>query len=136
MLRHMRREYAAELEPRNTVTYALHRPQRRITMQRIVLTLAGAGVLAACGAAGTTTSSNGTGGAVSSGSTIATATTALGTVLTDSRGFTLYYFLPEKNSTVGACTGGCLTEWPPLVTTRTPTASSAVTRTLGTVSVM
>jgi predicted lipoprotein with Yx(FWY)xxD motif len=106
-------------------------------MQRIVLTLAGAGVLAACGAAGNITSSSGTGGAASSsGSTIATKTTPLGTVLTDSRGFTLYYFLPEKNSTIGACTGGCLAIWPPLVVTGTPTAASGATGTLATVSVM
>src|SRR6202140_3151729 len=106
-------------------------------MQRIVLTLAGAGVLAACGAAGTTTSSSGTGGAASSsGSTIATKTTPLGTVLTDSRGFTVYYFLPEKNSTIGACTGGCLTTWPPLVVTGTPSAASGATGTLATGSVM
>ena len=105
-------------------------------MRRIVLTLAGAGMLAACGAAGTTTSTTGTGGAASSGTTISTATTSLGTVLTDSRGFTLYYFLPEKNSTVGACTGGCLSAWPPLVATGTPTAASGATGTLATVSVM
>lgn len=105
-------------------------------MRRIVLTLAGAGMLAACGAAGTTTSTTGTGGAGSSGTTISTATTSLGTVLTDSRGFTLYYFLPEKNSTVGACTGACLTTWPPLVATGSPTAASGATGTLATVSVM
>jgi predicted lipoprotein with Yx(FWY)xxD motif len=107
-------------------------------MRLIVLTLAGAGVLAACGAAGpTNTPPPATSGAGSSGGTaISTRTTSLGTVLTDSRGFTLYYFLPEKNSTVGACTAGCLTAWPPLVVTGTPTAASGATGTLATVSVM
>jgi predicted lipoprotein with Yx(FWY)xxD motif len=107
-------------------------------MRLIVLTLAGAGVLAACGAAGATnTTAPATSGAAgSSASTISTATTSLGTVLTDSKGFTLYYVLPEKNSTVGACTGGCLTVWPPLVVTGTPTAASGVTGALATVSVM
>jgi predicted lipoprotein with Yx(FWY)xxD motif len=107
-------------------------------MRLIVLTLAGAGVLAACGAAGATnTTAPATSGAGSSGgTTISTRTTSLGTVLTDSRGFTLYYFLPEKNSTVGACTGGCLTAWPPLVVTGTPTAASGATGTLATASVM
>jgi len=105
-------------------------------MRLIVLTLAGAGVLAACGAAGpaaTTAPANGGGG--SSGTTISTGNTSLGTVLTDSKGFTLYYFLPEKNSTVGACTGGCLTVWPPVVVTGTPTAGSGATGTLGTVPI-
>jgi predicted lipoprotein with Yx(FWY)xxD motif len=68
--------------------------------------------------------------------TVSTATTSLGTVLTDAQGFTLYYFLPEKDATIGACTAGCLTAWPPLVVTGTPTAVSGVTGTLATVSIM
>jgi predicted lipoprotein with Yx(FWY)xxD motif len=106
-------------------------------MRRIVLTLAGGAVLAACGAAGPSNSpaasSNGAG---SSGTTISTGSTTLGTVLTDSKGFTLYYFLPEKNSTVGACTAGCLAAWPPLVVTGTPTAVSGATGALATVPIM
>jgi predicted lipoprotein with Yx(FWY)xxD motif len=106
-------------------------------MQRIVLTLAGAAMLAACGAASTAgTAPPTTSGPSSTGTTVTTATTSLGTVLTDSKGFTLYYFLPEKSSTVGACTGGCLTVWPPLVVTGAPTAATGATGTLATVSVM
>src|SRR5579863_10730059 len=113
-------------------------------MRRIIFTLAAAAVLAACGAAGGTGTTSApatsapatTAPAASSGTTVMTGTTPLGTVLTNAQGFTLYYFLPEKNSTLGACTGGCLTVWPPLVASGTPTASSAVTGTLATVSVM
>jgi predicted lipoprotein with Yx(FWY)xxD motif len=107
-------------------------------MRRIIFTLAAATVLAACGAAGGTgsTSAPATSAPAASGTTVTTGTTSLGTVLTNAQGFTLYYFLPEKNSTLGACTGGCLTAWPPLVATGTPTASSAATGTLATVSVM
>jgi predicted lipoprotein with Yx(FWY)xxD motif len=107
-------------------------------MRLVVLTLAGAGVLAACGAAGPTNSNPpATSGAGSSGgTTVSTGTTSLGTVLTNSSGLTLYYFLPEKNSTIGACTGGCLTTWPPLVVTGTPTYASGASGTLETVSVM
>lgn len=106
-------------------------------MQRLVLTLAGAGMLAACGAASPAgTAPPTTSGPSSTGTTVNTATTSLGTVLTNSKGFTLYYFLPEKSSTVGACTGGCLTVWPPLVVTGSPTAVSAATGTLATVSIM
>ncbi|MHB8490163.1 MAG: COG4315 family predicted lipoprotein [Candidatus Dormibacteria bacterium] len=105
-------------------------------MRRIVLTLAGAAVLAACGAAGPSSTAPPASGPASTSTTIATATTPLGAVLTDSRGFTLYYFLPEKNSTIGACTGGCLSAWPPLQVTGTPTAVAAATGTLATVSIM
>jgi predicted lipoprotein with Yx(FWY)xxD motif len=108
-------------------------------MRRIVLTLAGAAVLAACGAAGPSNSpagGTGNGNGTSSGSTVSTGSTSLGTVLTDTHGLTVYYFLPEKNSTIGACTGGCLSTWPPVVATGTPTSSSGATGTLGTVSVM
>jgi predicted lipoprotein with Yx(FWY)xxD motif len=107
-------------------------------MQRIVLTLAGAAMLAACGAAATNSSAPATSSApaAATGSTISTATTSLGTVLTDSKGFTLYYFLPEKNSTIGACTGGCLSAWPAMVVTGAPTAAAGVTGTLATVSIM
>jgi predicted lipoprotein with Yx(FWY)xxD motif len=107
-------------------------------MKRIVLTLTAASALAACGAAGATASSSnpgsGTGGSTTA--TVTSGTTSLGTVLTDASGLTLYYFLPEKNATVGACAAGCLSAWPPLVVTGTPTSSSAVTGTLGTVSIM
>ena len=53
------------------------------------------------------------------------------TVLTDSRGFTLYYFTPDT-STTSACTGGCAQNWPPLLFTGsgTPTASTALPGTL------
>ena len=107
-------------------------------MRRIVLTLAGAAVLAACGGAGpSSTAPPATSGAgSSSGAAVSTGSTSLGTVLTDSKGLTLYYFLPEKGSTIGACTGGCLTMWPPLVVTGTPTAASGVTGTLATASIM
>ena len=107
-------------------------------MRRIVLSLAGATALAACGANG----SGGTSAPASSGAgspsttTVSTASTSLGTVLTDSRGYTLYYFLPEKSSTIGACTGGCLTAWPPLVASGAPTAASSATGTLASVSIM
>lgn len=37
------------------------------------------------------------------------------TVLTDARGFVLYYYVPDK-LTKPACTGACLDAWPPLLT--------------------
>jgi predicted lipoprotein with Yx(FWY)xxD motif len=106
-------------------------------MRRIIFSLAGAATLAACGAAGATaTSGPASTSAPATATTISTGTTSLGTVLTDAKGFTLYYFLPEQNATIGACTGACLTTWPPLVVTGAPTAASGATGTLATVSIM
>jgi len=36
------------------------------------------------------------------------------TVLTDAKGMTLYYFMPDTASKT-ACTGGCAQAWPPLL---------------------
>ena len=104
-------------------------------MRRILLTLICAAALAACGSAASSTSAPGNGSGGSTSPTVSTGTTTLGTVLTDARGMTLYYFLPEKSGTLGACTGGCLTVWPPLTVSGSPSAASAVTGTLGVVSV-
>ena len=80
-------------------------------MRRIIFTLAGAAVLAACGAAGATgtTSRPGSECAGRCRSDAVDDDDIARHRLTNAQGFTLYYFLPEKNSTIGACTGGCLT---------------------------
>jgi len=105
-------------------------------MRRIYLTLIGAGAvaLAGCGAAGPTSSPTGGNGG-STSPTVSTGTTSLGTVLVDSKGMTLYYFLPEKNGKLGACDAGCLATWPPVTASGSPTSSSGVTGTLGVVSI-
>ncbi len=104
-------------------------------MRRIFVTLVCAAALAACGAASTATSAPGNGSGGSTSPTIATGNSSLGAVLVDSHGLTLYYFLPEKNAAIGACNAGCLATWPPVVVTGSPTATSGVTGTLGTVSI-
>ncbi len=43
----------------------------------------------------------------------------LGTVLVAGNGFTLYLFVPDKQSGVSACYGGCASAWPPLLLTGT-----------------
>jgi len=107
-------------------------------MRPIFLTLFGAAALAGCGAAAGSTSSPGTpstnnGGSTSS--TISTGTTSLGTVLVDSQGRTLYYFIPEQGGKLGACDASCLATWPPVTVSGSPTSSSGVTGTLGVVSI-
>jgi predicted lipoprotein with Yx(FWY)xxD motif len=54
---------------------------------------------------------------------IGTGKTALGTVLVDSQGRTLYLFTHDSGA-ASMCSGACATAWPPLVTTGTPTAAS------------
>jgi predicted lipoprotein with Yx(FWY)xxD motif len=60
-----------------------------------------------------------------------TQNSTLGTILVDSNGMTLYYFL---NDTSGAsnCSGNCAALWPPFLTNGTPTTiDTAVTGALG-----
>jgi predicted lipoprotein with Yx(FWY)xxD motif len=48
------------------------------------------------------------------------------TVLKNAKGLTLYYFMPDTATKV-ACTGGCATNWPPLLATSgTPTSNPAL----------
>ena len=70
--------------------------------------------------------------AASSGGTTLTARTIGGQqVLTNSAGFTVYWFVPDT-STTSKCTGSCATYWPPV---KGPaTAGSGVTGTLATIT--
>jgi len=69
--------------------------------------------------------------ASSSGSTLMSTTISGTQVLTNSAGFTLYWFVPDT-STTSRCTGSCATYWPPV---KGPaTAGSGVTGMLGTIT--
>ena len=69
--------------------------------------------------------------AVSGGATLAVRTIGGQQVVTNSAGFTLYWFAPDT-STTSKCTGSCATYWPPV---KGPaTAMSGVTGTLGTIT--
>ncbi|HET9847782.1 MAG TPA: hypothetical protein VFR68_04415 [Candidatus Dormibacteraeota bacterium] len=47
-------------------------------------------------------------------------------MLKDEKGLTLYYFTPDSATTI-TCTGGCATNWPPLLTTSgNPTGNPAL----------
>ena len=65
---------------------------------------------------------------VAGGATVMIASTAIGMVLTDPSGMTLYVF---KNDTAGsgksACNGGCATNWPPLMASGSPVKSGGLT---------
>lgn len=75
--------------------------------------LAAAAMIAAgCGSSSSTGGSGGTGTA-SSGNTVKSAKIGGATVLTNSKGFTLYWFVPDT-STTSKCYGKCATFWPPV----------------------
>lgn len=114
---------------------------------RKIWAAAGLGALAlavsACGSSSSSSSAAGTPAAgasspaASAPASSASANTVLsmtinGTqVLTDSKGLTLYWFVPDT-STKSNCNGSCATYWPPV---KGPvTAGSGVTGTLGTIT--
>ncbi len=53
-------------------------------------------------------------GMMASTATVMKVKTAIGPVLADSKGLTLYWFSKDTRMT-SACTGGCATAWPPLL---------------------
>ena len=63
---------------------------------------------------------------------IVTQNTALGTILTDAAGRTLYKF-DQDQPNVSNCNDACAQLWPPLTATVTPTAGSGVTGQVGTI---
>ena len=73
----------------------------------------------------------------SSGATVeAKAVGSIGTVLVaGSNGMTVYTFTKDvKDSGKSACSGGCITTWPAVTASGTPTAGSGVTGALGTIT--
>jgi len=68
--------------------------------------------------------------AAGTGVTLKTARIGGVTVLTDAKGFTLYWFAPDTPST-SECTGSCAAYWPPA--TGNPAAGPGVTGRLGTI---
>ena len=83
-----------------------------------VLAIAGCGGGSDTESSGSTETSSGE----ANGSTLSGATdTAIGTVLVDSEGFTVYMFGKDKGTT-SACYGPCAENWPPLNTKGAPSA--------------
>jgi predicted lipoprotein with Yx(FWY)xxD motif len=85
-------------------------------------------LLAACG--GAVATGSGSSPAPSSKALIHTASMKVGdkteTVLKNDKGLTLYYFTADTSTKI-ACSGGCASNWPPLLaTTGTPTSNPAL----------
>ena len=95
--------------------------------------VAAASLAAACGSS--SPGSGGTSGTssspASSGSALKTTQISGVTVLTNAKGFTLYWFVPDT-STKSNCNGSCAQIWPPV--NGPATAGSGVTGKLGTIT--
>jgi len=97
------------------------------------LSVAAMVTLVACGKSSSvsTTSGGGTSAppAANGAATVSTASVGtMGTVLVDSKGFTLYYLKSEPTGTI-TCTSSCATNWPPLLLpagTTTPSAGTSL----------
>ncbi len=91
---------------------------------------------AACGSSSTgagsgTASSAPASSSASSATALKTAKIGSATVLTNAKGFTLYWFAPDT-STKSNCNGSCASFWPPVQ--GPATAGTGVTGTLGTIT--
>ncbi len=103
--------------------------------------LAGALTLvAACGSSTTSPSAPSTPTSTASGKpattgtvTIKTASTKLGTVLTNAKGYTLYWFARDTPTTSN-CTGTCTSYWPPVIGTPTAAAGTSLPHGFGTIT--
>src|SRR4051794_7112243 len=115
-------------------------PRRRGALLALpALAAAGAALtLAACSPSAASPASSPSGGSSPSSATasaaadtaLAVRSTALGTILTDGRGFTLYAFEADQGTT-STCSGACATAWPPAAaTSASPQVGAGVTQSL------
>lgn len=112
-----------------------------------------AALLSGCaGGSGTTSTSTGAAGATASGSPAASsapapssaaaatadlkvAASAAGQIVVDGKGLSVYQYTQDlKDSGRSACVGGCLTAWPPVVTTSDTPTVDGVTGKVGTIA--
>jgi predicted lipoprotein with Yx(FWY)xxD motif len=108
-------------------------PARLRILVALSAAAAAAVALAACSSAGASPSSSGSSSSSSSAAaaagTVKTAKIGGVTVLTSSKGFTLYSFAPDT-STTSKCNGTCAQNWPPV---QGPVTAAGVTGTFGTI---
>lgn len=64
-----------------------------------------------------------------------TATSSAGIIVVDAKGMSVYFFTKDvKDSGTSACTGACLTMWPPVLSTAATPSAEGVSGTLGTIA--
>ncbi len=119
------------------VSAATSAPTEAATMAATeAATMAATSVVTATAMVSSTATVSSTAAIPSTGATvIVTSNSALGNILTDANGMTLYIFKKDTTQGQSACSGNCATLWPPLTVTSgsTPTAGPGVTGTLGTI---
>jgi len=94
-------------------------------MRRPILLAAAAALVLAAGFAAAATLAHGAPAKAGSGSLVKLRKTALGSVLVDTRGRTLYLFEADKGRT-SVCYGKCATFWPPLISKGAPRAGAGI----------
>ena len=109
---------------------------KRLRMLLALLAVAAAAAaLAACSSSGTSSTGGGSNGtstsspAAATAGSLKTATIGGATVLTSSKGFTLYSFAPDTPAKSN-CNGTCAQNWPPVTG---PVTAAGVTGTFGTI---
>jgi predicted lipoprotein with Yx(FWY)xxD motif len=106
-------------------------PAGRPASRPVAAGIGGIVVIAAAVLAGSVaTASGGASGSQAGGALLKTEQVHGAAVLTNSRGFTLYLFVPDSSGR-SACYGSCAAYWPPVL--GTPVAGAGVTGTLGTI---
>jgi predicted lipoprotein with Yx(FWY)xxD motif len=106
-------------------------PARLLILLALPAAAAAVAALAACSSAGASSpsSSASSSPAAAAASTVKTATITGVTVLTNSKGFTLYSFAPDT-ATTSKCNGACAQNWPPV---QGPVTAAGVTGKFGTI---
>ena len=113
----------------------LEAPNRLRMLLALLAVAAAAAVLAACSSSSPSSSTTNGGSTGSSsptaaaGGSLKTATIGGATVLTSSKGFTLYSFAPDTPTTSN-CNGACAQAWPPV---KGPATAPGVTGTFSTI---
>jgi predicted lipoprotein with Yx(FWY)xxD motif len=75
------------------------------------------------------------GSTTAAGVDLKTASSSAGNIVVDAKGMSVYFFTKDTNgSGTSACTGACLTMWPPLTTTSATPTVEGVTGTVGTIT--
>lgn len=101
----------------------------------VPVVVGGAALLAACGSSSPSASGgSSTPAAAQHGSVmISTRSTSHGTVLTDAKGHTLYWFALDS-STASKCTGTCAHYWPPVTGRPTAASGTSLAHALGSIT--
>ena len=105
------------------------RRRRRWALLVLPAAAAGLAALAACGSSGSSSAGSGSHSPAAAGS-LKVAHVGTATVLTDSKGFTLYSFALDTPTT-SACNGSCAVNWPPV---QGPVPTSGLKGTFTTIS--